>query len=972
MLSFKFISSSGGVASYYESEDDYYTKDGPSGQWEGRGAEALGLAGGVERETFKNLLDGRLPNGEQIRKRMTHKQGDGKESAPRLGIDFTFSVPKSVSIAALVNGDAHILHAHDEAVRAAILMLEGKAIARKKVNGVSYRQNTHNLVVAAFRHDLSRSQDPQLHTHAVVMNMTQRDDLQWVALTNDEMLKSVKLIGAFYRSELAQRLVKMGYEIRSTRDGFELAGVSDQAIDLFSKRSQKIESVLAEKGLDRAHAGGKLKQKITSGTRPKKTDADRAQLRGEWTAALAAGGIDLKNTGPQGASTGRAIVPEEDAARRAVDFAIEHMAERQGIFTKDELLGRAVLRSLGPVHAIEAELAKAKRDGRLVIELPLFQSARSFSKEKQHPAQFQNDQFRLNNDSDKLTRSSWVALTMAKSGMAQPLAEKLVAESIKNGRLVQTEDRFTTPVMLATEKAILRIEAAGRVAVAPIKTGAQVEALFAASSLNQGQKDAAGLILSTRNRFVGIQGYAGTGKSHMLSAAVDAIKAETAKLAVGQGYTVIGVAPYASQNKALAELGMESTTLASFLLRKAGQNTLSDKTIVFLDESSVVPAHQMLALMEKVEAAGARLVLVGDRKQTQAVESGKPFEQLQEAGMTLAHLTEILRQKTPELKAAVVSAAGGRIDAAVRQLSERTVEITKEESRHALMATDYSALPELERRQTLIVAGTNEARRSINRLVRDALHLGDDHEVATYDSIDMTRAEKKEAGSYAPGQVILLEGAAAQGLEARTYYEIFSVADKQNRITVQDGAGRLVAVDPAKLRNLSVFEKRTIFLARGDWIAVTRNNTLLGVANGERYQIKAITSAGIELGGGLVLPRTERLHLQHGYAATVHSAQGLTTERVMIDANTKSLTSNRAVFYVAISRPRTELKIYTDSRAKLVDVMVREPKKYAALELRSDDIEKKVLSGAMLRQQLQQAMTSKKAKKSAFTPQRSR
>lgn len=966
MLSFKFISSSAGAESYYENEDDYYTDEDHKGLWEGKGAALLELAGGVDRETFKKLLDGVLPNGQQIRKRMTQKQGSGKESAPRLGIDFTFSAPKSVSIAALLNNDTAIVRAHDNAVRSAIAMLESKALARKKVKGVSHRQASGNLTVAAFRHDLSRAQDPQLHTHAVVMNLTQRADGQWVALTNDDMLKNVKLIGAYYRSQLAQNLRAEGYEIRTTRDGFEMASVSDKAIDIFSKRSKEIEGVLATRGLDRAHASGALKQSITTGTRPKKIDADRATLRTEWTAALAEANVDIRQAIPGVAGAVAAAAPDTSdaaSARRAVDFAIEHLTERQGIFTRGELLERAVMRSMGSFDLLEKELDSASADGRLVSELPLYQNAKSFSKEQQRASTFQSEQFHGAKHGDKLTRTSWIALTIAKTGMDQRAATRLVDESIANGRLVQAEGRFTTASMLTTERAVLDIEAAGRGTLNPIKSHHEAQALFGGAGLNPGQQGAAALILTTRNRIVGIQGYAGTGKSYMLTAAVDAIKAETAKVAHAKGYTVIGIAPYASQNKALLDLGMQSQTLASFLIRKEDQQRLSPKSIVFLDESSVVPAHQMFEIMQLTQAAGARLVLVGDIKQTQAVEAGKPFEQLQHAGMSTAHLTEIVRQRTPALKAAVVSAAEGHIDAALRKLDSRTVEIMGELARHKKIAEDYVALAGAERQRTLLVAGTNAARQSINALVRAELRLTDEHQVATYDSVDMTRAEKKMASSFTAGQFLMLEGVAGQGLVKRVYYEVSQVHDKANQLTVRDRDGASRLLNPARLRGLSVFTRQSMPLARGDWIRVTRNNTPLGIANGERLQVGAINKTGIQLSNGAVLSRSEPLHMQHGYAITVNSAQGSTTDRVMIDANTKSLTSNRAVFYVAISRPRHELTIYTDSRAKLADTMAREPKKFAALELRGPEQENALLGEALRRSSVRQ-----QGKKTGTTP----
>lgn len=1062
MLSFKVITSAGRAAHYFENTDDYYTKDGPKGQWEGKGSAALGLKGGVDSKQFKKLLEGYLPNGERVRKAAPKKQGNGKESKARLGIDFTFSAPKSVSMAALITGDKQLIRAHDEAVKAAVAMLEGKAVARQKVKGMSFRQHTGNLIVATFRHELSRAKDPQLHTHAVTMNLTQREDGQWVALTNDEMLKSVKTVGAYYRAALAERLTAMGYDIRTTRNGFELAEVSDQAIKLFSKRSKQIEDTLEKFFKTRKTASVALKQHVTMLTRPVKTDTDRAELVKEWTDLLAQANIKLKQPefadipmpepgsnrpGPQPRSDDRAPDPDgrapdpskpdqadrhdagrsgpgatgdavpqsaehpgpaprrgvvfdgrpeggslderapgprtgesddaplelgraapmagphlpltdQEKARKAVDYAIEHLMERQGIFTQGEMLERAYNNALGAFDAIDAEIKNALKDGRLIAELPLYQSAKSFEREQiVKETVFQADKFREDDDDlKKLTRSTWVALTMAKTGKPQLEVEALVDRSILNGRLVQAEERYTTGEMLGAERQILRMEEEGRGKVAPIKLPEEIKAMFEGTTLNAGQQDAAALILSTKDQIVGIQGYAGVGKSHMLSEAVEAIKLEAMKKAQGEGYQVIGLAPYASQNAALAELGMKSQTLASFLMRPADQEQLGQKAIVFLDEASVVPANQMRDLITLIVEKEARLVLIGDRKQTQAVEAGKPFEQLQDNGMSVAHITEILRQQTPELKSAVVSAANGRIAEATRQLESRTVEIDDPDNRHQRIANDYTALPKHEREQTLLVAGTNDARRSINDRVRTGLGLHEGAEVETLNTVDMSRAEKKVASHYSPTQVLIFEGQKPAGLERATPYVVLSIDHKANMLTLRSPIGEIHQVDPAKHRAISVYSQEVVPLVPGDLIRITRNNNNIGLKNGDRLKVAAVDDGKVTLANGIELPRSERLHLQYGYATTVHSAQGLTANRVMIDADTASLTSNRAVFYVAISRPRHFLKIYTDDKSKLGSVMSREPKKYAALELRGADLEKKMLAAALQRQALAKAI----------------
>lgn len=1090
MLTFSFIKESKQAASYYEQTDDYYAKEGQRGEWDGKGATALGLQGGVDRDMFKNMLEGRLPDGTQVRKKAPQTGKDGKKNNARLGIDFTFSAPKSVSIVALVANDRRVIEAHNEAVRDALKMMESKVIARQKIKGKSFREHTDNFVAAKFQHDLSRDQDPQLHTHAVVMNLTQRNDGRWTALANEEMLKGVKVVGAYYRAQLAQRLQDMGYDLRATRNGFEMASVSDDAIELFSKRSRSITDQLAAQGLTRDTATGGIKQTITKNTRKRKDEGDRAALRNEWRDALAHAGIHIpeahpdhqraparpqtadtnttsspsptspatpgqdavpspvkptsesgiaptisvppttssgappSSTAPSSASSSQGggteakrpdIVvppvgpnsgggsgsgkrpddnqnaqqaeqrPSNDAdkpthapspaspatgsengspvrsesinpeyAREVVNFAIEHLTERQGIFTKSELLERAYMKALRGVNEIDAEVETAKVDGRLVPELPLYQTAKSFSRDQAAiVVDKQFDKFRHDNDLHKLTRASWVSMLVNVEGYSQERAEKTVADAIATGRLVETEERYTTGEMRRSEHAVIGMENVGRETVVPIKTAEEVDALLTNTDLNQGQRDAAKLVLTTNNRYVGIQGYAGTGKSHMLSKSVEAIKAEAAKQAAGSGYQVIGLAPYGSQNKALKELGMESQTLASFLMKEPAPGALGPKTIIFLDEASVVPVHQMKALMERVEQSNSRLVLIGDRKQTQAVEAGKPFEQLQDAGMSLAHVTEIQRQRdAPMLKAAVEKAATGNVPSSVLMLKENTMQIETPAERYKAIANDYARLSPEDRNKTLIVVGTNEARREINRMVRENLDLPKGELVRALETYDMSRAEHRQASSYITGIVLVSERDAMHGLKRGEQFTVDAVDAPKNTITVVDKDGNRLSIDAAKLDGVSTYRKTEIELVPGDWVRLTRNDNKQQVYNGERHQVRAIEPDAVVLENGARLAREGHIHAQHGYAQTVHSAQGLTSDRVLIDADTKSLTSNRAVYYVAISRPRTDLRIYTDDQGKLAGTMSREPKKYAALELRDQVRESEVLRAASaMRQQ---------------------
>lgn len=943
---------------------DLKRHSGHKGVWMGKGAEALGLHGKASSADFLKLLNGQLPDGTQVRKGKTHGSKD------RPGIDFTLSAPKSISIQALVTGDKRLIAAHDTAVRAAMAEMERHAVARKKENGKSTREFTGKLVMTSFRHELSRAQDPQIHTHNVVMNMTQRADGEWRALSNEDMLRNVKVVGAFYRAHLADEVRKLGYQLRETqKGGWELADVSDKAVDLFSSRSKEIERLLKARGQDRDSATTMQKQIIALATREKKTDVDRALLRKYWSDTAAEAGVDLrmpetsyKAMVTEGFEKARDYVTEkvtgkvkgDDEATHAVNFAIAHLAERQGIFPRKELLevayGKAATRST--IVGVDKAIEQAKADGRLIAELPLYQTARSLNRST---AAMLNDPttalFKGHDEYERLTRNSWIVLTMNARGLTREQAEGQVDDAIKRGNLVQTEERYTTREAKRSEIKIIGMERLGRGTVGAMASSEAVDRFIAASTLNAGQGDAVRMIMTSENRFVGVQGIAGTGKSHMLAETMNAITASAVQASKDQGFKVIGIAPYASQSQELEKLGMGAITVASFLARRTEHAKLDAKSILVLDEASTVPAHQMERLMSIVERQGARMVMVGDKKQTQAVEAGKPFEQLQNSGMSMAYMSEIQRQKNETIKAAVVHAANDRIDPAVKMLKGHTTAVRDERERHKMIARDYAALSPEERAKTLVVAGTNDARKSIGGMIRDNLGLRDEFKgVRTLVSEDMTRAELKEAASYRLGRIVVPEGQYKGGqLVKGEQYEVIGNDLKSNQVYIRDRHGVESMIDPAKMPMLGVYTRSDIGLARGEHVVITRNDKAIGVHRGEKFNVETATDKTVVLandaGKRIELSRDKDLHLRYAYVSTVHAAQGATNDRVLIEANTKSLTANKAVFYVAISRPRHDLRIYTDDASKLTQAMSREPKKYAALELRDEKNERFFLRG---------------------------
>ena len=381
--------------SYYE-RDGYYAKDDPlhreASAWRGRGAEALGLSGAVDPEAFKEVLEGRVPGGP----RLGRIDRDGSIQH-RPGRDVTFSAPKSVSLVGLVGGDAWAVDAHDRAVKRTLAWVERHAVETRLSDpqtGQMVRARDQKTVVATFRHDTSRNLDPQLHTHAVLANMVQGEDGKWRTMANESLYRRQKLIGMVYRSELAQGLTKLGYAIeKSHADGrFEIAGVSRETIEAYSTRRAEIEAAMAQRGLGKPADNQRLAERAALMTRAHKRDMDKAALVSNWKVQAAELGFEPEKVvgqsrekaaegpranrdrepgaelaaapsreerlaGDKDRGTGQTELQFDEPAADAVDWAASHLAERQAVFSRTDLLTAALAWRPGEVAVEAAERA---------------------------------------------------------------------------------------------------------------------------------------------------------------------------------------------------------------------------------------------------------------------------------------------------------------------------------------------------------------------------------------------------------------------------------------------------------------------------------------------------------------------------------------------------------------------------------------------------------------------------------------
>ena len=215
-----------GQAKHYYTKENYYTKEEANKHslWSGRGAKVLGLNKGVDPEDFQKLVEGYLPNGEEFRAKRINRPGCKERS----GLDCTFSAPKSVSIMALIKRDRQLEEAHRIAVKAALKVIEDRYTTTRVRQGSEQQVVwTNNLVVAQFDHDTNRELNPHLHTHCVLLNMTQLENGKWYALSNEKIHDNKKLLGQIYQNELAKQVQKLGYEIEQKGHGqFEIKRVT--------------------------------------------------------------------------------------------------------------------------------------------------------------------------------------------------------------------------------------------------------------------------------------------------------------------------------------------------------------------------------------------------------------------------------------------------------------------------------------------------------------------------------------------------------------------------------------------------------------------------------------------------------------------------------------------------------------------------------------------------------------------------
>ncbi|EFK5197601.1 conjugative relaxase [Escherichia coli] len=344
MMSIAQVRSAGSAGNYYTDKDNYYVLGSMGERWAGQGAEQLGLQGSVDKDVFTRLLEGRLPDGADL-----SRMQDGR-NRHRPGYDLTFSAPKSVSMMAMLGGDKRLIEAHNQAVDFAVRQVEALASTRVMTDGQSETVLTGNLVMALFNHDTSRDQEPQLHTHAVVANVTQHNG-EWKTLSSDKVGKTGFIenmyanqiaFGRLYREKLKEQVEALGYEteVVGKHGMWEMPGIP---VEAFSGRSQTIREAVGE------DASLKSRDVAALDTRKSKQHVDPEVRMAEWMQTLKETGFDIRayrDAADQRAETRTqapgAVSQEGPDVQQAVTQAIAGLSERKVQFTYTDVLARTV------------------------------------------------------------------------------------------------------------------------------------------------------------------------------------------------------------------------------------------------------------------------------------------------------------------------------------------------------------------------------------------------------------------------------------------------------------------------------------------------------------------------------------------------------------------------------------------------------------------------------------------------------
>ncbi len=894
MLRITANKSAAGATKYFDeglSKSDYYAQKGEIiGKWGGKGAKLMNLQGEVTKKEFELLAYNKNPEtGEQLTAR--------NSSSRRVGYDFTFDVPKSVSIIYSQTKDKDILHAFENAVDETMTEIEENASTRVRARGKNENRLTENLVWGTFTHEEARPvggiPDPHLHQHVFVFNATyDQKEEKFKAAQFGDIKANAPYFEAVFHSRLAGKLQEAGYQIERSEKHFEVKGFERSTIEKFSNRTRLINQKAEEMGLTYPEDMGNLGA-ITREN--KRTGYDRENIRLQWRSRLSEKELELimnaKGDPPSGGGGGtsplsrlmdRDIAIENKkgkvTAKEALNYALDHTLERKSVVSEKELMTVALNRGIGSVapEAIGKELAS--RDG------------------------------------------------------------LLSKKDAKSGEVI-----FTTQEAISEEKNLRDAARKGRGIFEPIHPDYQVKN----DLLTPEQAEAVKHVLSSKDFITVVSGDAGTGKTWSIKEVAEGMKEK--------GVNFGAFAPSSAASRQVQrEDGFENaTTIAELLQSKKLQESVKGG-VIWLDEAGMVGNKTMNQVIKVAKEQDARILLTGDIKQHGSVERGDSLRIIQKfGGVKPAVISKIQRQKNADYRSAVKSISAGNIEKGYNTLDQMGAirEADNFDQARENVAKEYTASVKAKE-NVLIVATTHAQGKAVTETIReklksDGLLQGGEKTFQVQKNLSYTDAQKQDAASYSNGMIVQFHQNIKGGIKRGTKYQVTGKDEKGNVLIAAERVNdpnkkeeKAIKLPMKEARKFSVYQKEDIALAKGDQIRITQNgfsNERKRLNNGNILSVKGFDKQGniiASTGRNDVVLGEDYGNFTHGYYTTSPASQGKSVNRVIImQSSMTGKAASKEQFYVSASRGKFAISIHTDDKQSLLRNVQRSSQRMTASEV---------------------------------------
>jgi conjugative relaxase-like TrwC/TraI family protein len=922
---------------------DYYSEQSETvGQWQGLSANKLGLIGEIQKTQFDNLCDGLDPfTGEQLTSRLVANRRDA--------YDFTFSVPKSVSIlSALSSVQVQTLIQSQiiETTKSTMQEVEKNIQCHVRNNKQNHNRVTGNIVYGYFLHKNSRPiagySDPQLHVHAVVSNLTfDRVDNKWKAVEMRDKFENREYYNSIFNSTLANRLQNLGLEIRKTPGDFDLVGITDQTIKTFSRRTSEIEIKAQELGIyyaeDKGNLGAKTRQsKSDKHSQSQLKDIYENLLEPDQKVVIQKLGSRLdsletiaNNLSPINANT------STDQTQKWLDYTLENHFERHSTSSEQRLIGEALKNGIGQTNLklVTKAIEQYKKDGVLIDELS--------------------------------TGKADLQTIQSRKNLSPSLTTQIALQQEQNiVELVDSNMRIHSPISVRYSNAIL-------------------EDTF----LNPNQKEVVSKIFTNSDGVLILEGKAGTGKTTTLKA--------IEKGMIQNNFEITILAPTNKAVEVLQQEGFGGAMTVSKYLTESKKDSAQPQTpnkfnqYLIVDEASLVSVRQLNQLLELANTKSQRALLVGDTKQHKSVERGNILKTMQAHSQVRTYsLSSIQRQTTKESKSAVEDLSQGNVESGISKFQKLGFvrEIQDDKLRLEALAKLYiSNLPEVQKTKikqqqleveipkqsknlferistndifnskkqyqtqiqltsehidyrkltpqpsTLVISPTHSDGQDIHQAIRIQLKANnlissEDHQLSTLRPITWTTAQKGEISNYQPGQILQFTGNIKE-FKKGDRFEVVTLENQnqtkgQNQNHNQDilktdtfmqntKTGETLNIPYALTSYFEVYKKESITLSNNDLIQLQKQTIVQDTkgkdhktTNGATYQIKSISpkTGNLTLSNDWIIP-SDFGSLKSAYYSTSQASQGQTVQHSIFYTSKASLPLlNQEMVYVANSR----------------------------------------------------------------------